>query len=203
MKNKKNKKWFTLVEILVALTIFWVIMISFISIYISSSQTTYNSNINSAIHENVKNIILNFSENIVNDWIIWVSDDISKDCQENIESKNIHNWSIFCSTSGDKYFLVSKKIDWNFINIDNSSILNCDKIDSECFLVKNDETWFLTNNLVTIRKLNFSYTNFWTKKITLSMEIQPSLKSGFRPSIAEKSIFYLQTTLNQRFSKKI
>lgn len=204
-KNLGNKKWFTLVEILVALTIFSVMMISVMSIYITSSSTTYNSEVNVAIHENVKNVVLDISENIVNDWIMWVLDDISSSCSDKSESKqDVYKWTIFCSKSGDKYFLVSKKADWSFKKIDNTSIASdCDKIDSECFLAKNDENnWLLTNNLVTIRKLNFLYTNFWTKKITLSMEIQPSIKSWFRPSIAEKSVFNLQTTLNQRFSGK-
>jgi len=53
------------VEIMVALTIFSIIMVSVMSIYIVSSETTYNSEISRAMQENVKNVYMEISEDII------------------------------------------------------------------------------------------------------------------------------------------
>ena len=68
---KNNKRWFTLVEIMVALTIFSIIMVSVMSIYIVSSETTYNSEISRAMQENVKNVYMEISEDVIKNWINW------------------------------------------------------------------------------------------------------------------------------------
>ena len=75
--KKIRKKAFTLIEIMVTLTIFWVIMLSVMSVYIISSQTVYNSDLNKVLHENVKNIITNFNEDISKNWIKWVDSWVS------------------------------------------------------------------------------------------------------------------------------
>lgn len=61
----------------------------------------------------------------------------------------------------------------------------------------------LTNNLVTVRKSRFIVTNNKTKKMTLLLQLQPNIKSWFDKKIAEKNIFYLQTSFSDRaYNKK-
>jgi prepilin-type N-terminal cleavage/methylation domain-containing protein len=50
-------KAFTLIEVIVSITIFSIIMISIIAIYILSSDTSAKSDINRAMHENLKSVI--------------------------------------------------------------------------------------------------------------------------------------------------
>ncbi|MDR2640398.1 MAG: type II secretion system GspH family protein [Candidatus Peribacteria bacterium] len=58
MKDKKIKqKGFTLVEIIVSITIFSIVLVSMVSIYILSSDTSAKSDINRAMHENLKSLI--------------------------------------------------------------------------------------------------------------------------------------------------
>jgi hypothetical protein len=44
-------------------------MISVMSVYMISSETTYNSEIDRAMHENVKNIVMEISEDITKNGI--------------------------------------------------------------------------------------------------------------------------------------
>jgi len=67
IKNNKMKfknKGFTLVETIVSLTILSIIMISVLSIFISSTDTSYKIDINRAMQENIKNIVEHISEDI-------------------------------------------------------------------------------------------------------------------------------------------
>jgi prepilin-type N-terminal cleavage/methylation domain-containing protein len=52
-----NSNAFTLVEVIVSITIFSIIMISIIAIYILSSDTSAKSDVNRAMHENLKSVI--------------------------------------------------------------------------------------------------------------------------------------------------
>lgn len=201
----KNKKWFTLVEIIVAVTIFSIVMISVMSVYIISSETTYNSEIDRAMHENVKNIVMEISEDITKNGISWVSDSISSsDSCTSLPEKDkneLKKWFIFCTWS--HIYTISKKDDsWNLLAVSDSNKSECEKIGTECYLTK-AEIWDkkpspLTNSLVTVRKANFIVTNDWIKKVTISLELQPSAKAWVRSSLVEKNIFNLQTTLSER-----
>lgn len=199
----KNKKWFTLVEIIVAVTIFSIVMISVMSVYIISSETTYNSDIDRAMHESIKNIVMEISEDITKNGISWVSDSISSpDCKLPEKDKNDKKeWFIFCTWS--HIYMIYKKDDlWNLFAVSDSNKSECEKIGTECYLTK-AEIWDkkpspLTNNLVTVRKANFIVTNDWVKKVTIVLELQPSTKAWVRSSLVEKNIFNLQTTLSER-----
>ena len=201
----KNKKWFTLVEIIVAVTIFSIVMISVMSVYMISSETTYNSEIDRAMHENVKNIVMEISEDITKNGISWVSDSISSsDSCTSLPEKHkneFKKWFIFCTWS--HIYTISKKDDsGNLLAVSDSNKSECEKIGTECYLTK-AEIWDkkpspLTNSLVTVRKANFIVTNDWIKKVTISLELQPSAKAWVRSSLVEKNIFNLQTTLSER-----
>ncbi|NCO31344.1 hypothetical protein GW891_00475 [bacterium] len=67
---KKNINAFTLVEVVVSITIFSIMMISIISIYILSSDTSLKSDINRAMHENMKSVTTEISEDIMKNGII-------------------------------------------------------------------------------------------------------------------------------------
>ncbi|MGB2110726.1 MAG: PilW family protein [Patescibacteria group bacterium] len=62
---KQNfKKAFTVIEVLVAVTILSIIMISVMQIYISSSDISLKTDINRSMQENIKNAIETIAEDI-------------------------------------------------------------------------------------------------------------------------------------------
>ena len=109
---KKNKTWFTLVEVVVSVTIFSIIMISMISIYILSSDTSLKSDINRAMHENIKSVITDISEDIMKNSILWVSYDVMDSCGFSI-SGNYKVGDKLCISSLNDYYLAKKSL-WTY-----------------------------------------------------------------------------------------
>jgi prepilin-type N-terminal cleavage/methylation domain-containing protein len=64
MKKNNISKAFTLIEVLVSITIFSIMMISIISIYIISTDITLKSDINRIMQENLKNVSSRIAEDI-------------------------------------------------------------------------------------------------------------------------------------------
>jgi prepilin-type N-terminal cleavage/methylation domain-containing protein len=62
--NKKTA--FTLIEILVSLTILSIIMVSVLFIFMNSTNLSAKSEINRVMQENIKNVIETISEDIRN-----------------------------------------------------------------------------------------------------------------------------------------
>lgn len=202
--KKIAKKAFTLVEIMVALTIFWIILLSVISIYIFSTEVTYSSDINRSLQENIKNIVTEISEDTMKNWIKWVSNANSSNCDDwtLLELDSWKVWKIFC-TGEYLYFLWQKK--WDSFSIASSDI--CDKTNrEECFLLRKkiseNEIYPVSNSLVKVRDVKFLISNEKFKKVTISLKLQPSLNSWVKTSFLERNIFNFQTTLTQRYIKK-
>lgn len=195
MKNL-SRKWFTLVEILVALTIFSLIMVSVMSVFIISSDTTYNSEINRWLQENVKNVILDISEEIMANGIDKIGDFSSWSLSLECNKSESWTWDIFCIKNTSYYLYEEGK------GIATNG--SCNNLNSECYLVKkikiDENPYKLTNNLVTVRKLKFIYKTDWkVKRVTILAEIQPSLKAWIKSSAAKRNIYHLQTTFTERF----
>ena len=198
---KNLKKWFTLVEILVAVTIFTIIMMSVMSVYITSTKTSYNAEINRAIQENVKNIVTTLSEEIYKNKIIWVW----QDCSHNSCNFEETNWNALKIANWNEYKLIKK--DWDdFRVIGWNECENVTNPENICYLwvYKNNKFSPITNNLVNIKNISLKISGWWTglnktpKKVTINMKIEPSLKSGVSSTLRESSSFDFQITLSER-----
>jgi prepilin-type N-terminal cleavage/methylation domain-containing protein len=89
-KIQLYNKAFTLVEVLISITIFSVIITSIIWIYVISSDIILKSDINRIMQENLKNVSNTIAEDIRKNGILGVS--ISSDsfdtCNNNIFTNN-------------------------------------------------------------------------------------------------------------------
>jgi prepilin-type N-terminal cleavage/methylation domain-containing protein len=65
-----NKKAFTLVEIIVAITIFLIVMVSVMQIFLVSSTLTNKIDINRQVQENIKNLTETITEDMRKNFII-------------------------------------------------------------------------------------------------------------------------------------
>ncbi len=188
---KNNNNWFTLIEVVIWVTIFSMIMISVMAIYILASDTSLKSDINRAMHENTKNVFTDISENVINNWIDGVSNSYIDSCDFNTWSNNYKVWTKLCISS-DEYYIA--KFNWgSYIRVSNA---DCWNIQDHCYIVKN---WVpITNSLVSIKKLNFIVTDTFSKKVTISMVLMPTTKSWVKSTQIEENTLNFQTTINYR-----
>lgn len=188
---KKINSWFTLIEVVVWVTIFSVILITMMSIYILSSDTSLKSDINRAMHENIKSIVTDISEDIIKNNIVWVSSNSIDDCSFPSWIWNFKKWTKFCSFLNEYY--LAKKV-WNsYIRTQNSE---CEIFSEQCYIVKN---WVpLSNSLVSIKSLDFYVTNTLSKKVTLNIKLQPTTKAWVKPNLIKENTLLFQTTISER-----
>ncbi len=188
---KKNINAFTLVEVVVSITIFSIMMISIISIYILSSDTSLKSDINRAMHENMKSVTTEISEDIMKNGIIWVSENTLDTCSFNV-STSYKQGSKLCTKWLNEYYLAKKIWTW-FIRTDN---ITCENIAEQCYIVKNWKP--LTNSLVTVKNIDFYVTSLYVNKVTVKIILQPTIKAWVKPNLIENNKLIFQTTISER-----
>jgi len=80
MKNTISHKAFTLIELIVSITIFGIIMISVMSIFIFSSQMSQRVELNRLMQENIKSVVEDIAEELRKGEILDVSSTTLHDC---------------------------------------------------------------------------------------------------------------------------
>lgn len=205
----QNKIWFTLVEIIVAITIFTVVMVSVISIYIYWVQVSYKAELNRNLHENVKSVISTIWEDIMKNWkngISWVSSDSTSCLQATPGVPEL--WIKLCTGTGSsatKYYLAelvdNTSSPYTYSLVEKSNVISkCGGIKQQCYIVQS--TWWdvfpITNNMISVKNLTFHATNDGVKKVTISMEIGPSVKMWVSSQMLEKTRMVTQFTVSER-----
>lgn len=191
---------FTLIEILVAITILSIIMISVFSIYITSVNISAKSDANRMLQENIKNVFSQISEDIRVNGLEWISKQIGNNCTLDGDNRNFLVWNKLCTYSDNTYFLGKKEILSNsYIRTDNTY---CSDIKNQCFILKNGVP--LTNNLISVEKLDFIASNLdskGSKKVTMNVVLRPAKWKGVKNEYLETTRIQLQATTWERFFK--
>lgn len=194
-KIKLHYKAFTLVEVLVSITIFSIMMISIIWIYITSSEITMKSDINRMMQENLKNVSNTIAEDIRKNGIMWVSESSNEDCNSIMDSNNYKNWDKLCIKWWNKYYLAKEDLlSWDYIRTDS---LNCSAITDHCVIAK----WIntpLTNSYVSIKELNFYLSNDFIPKLTMNIVLNPAAQKWVKSDLIKESKLIFQTTISER-----
>lgn len=193
MKKNKKIKSFTLIEIVVSITILSIIMVSIMTIFINSTQISRKSEINRAMQENIKNIVETISEDIRKNWIKWISNDLSvSGCNLNINTWRYINWDKLC-TNINNYFLANENA-WSLVRVEPSQ---CNSFESHCIIVKNWEP--LSNSQVSIKNLKFYVSNdFWITKVTILLSFQPSIKKWIKLDLIKENKIDFETSVSIR-----
>ena len=186
------KKAFTLIEIMVAITIFMIVMISVMQIFGISMNLTNKVDINRQVQENVKNLTETISEDIRNYWISGLSDENDVWSNYNLLEWNwLEIWYI-------KYYLSNDNE--NLIRL--FDISECSDLKNNCFLIKNDWTPSkLTNSWVAFENLEFKIMWDKIKKLSINFVMRPSTKKWINSNLIKNSKLIFQTTISERFVK--
>lgn len=191
----KNKKAFTLIEIIVSLTILSIIMVSVMFVFVNSTDLTAKSEINRVMQENIKNVVEIISDDVRNNWIKWVSkNNLDSNCIFNYEwTNNYKVWNKLCTNSNNFYFL-AKDIWTGIIRVDDMTL--CSQINDNCFIVKNWDR--ITNSSVSVKDLKFYISDDFIAKVTINIIIQPSVKKWVKTNLIKENKIIIQTTISER-----
>lgn len=190
---KKNDFWFTLIELIIAITILSIIMISVFTIFTLSSDLNNKVDISRSMQENIKNIVQIILEDIRNNKIKWVNSSLTTWCQ--IWNEKFSTWTKLCLVDGTNFYL-AKKISWTWVRV--IDYKDCNIWNSECYLVKETSFWSpeqLSNSWVEFRNLYFYVSNSDPKKVTINFEIQPSTKKWINLGLIKSNKINFQTTI--------
>ena len=210
MKNKYHtSQAFTLIEILISMTIFSIIMVSVMMIYVTATDTSKKYDINREMRNNIKSVVEDIAEEVRKNDIEWVKSDYLWDF-------NFSNWSWsrLKLKNWPEYRLVKyNKISWD--EYDNLTPAekewlslwdNCLDIKDMCRIVKFDnsgtEIWPLSNSKVSFTDLSFNVTgSLAVPKVTLNFTARASVREWVRSELAEKTKIIFQTTVSERVLK--
>lgn len=188
-------KAFTLVEVLVSVTIFWIMSVSIIWIYVISTNITLKSDINRMMQENLKNVSNKISEDIRKQGIEWVSSDKIDACDFSVWSNNYKQGDKLCIKWWNIYYLAKQNpLSWEFLRVASS---DCSWIEDHCVIAK----WInepLTNSYVSIKELSFYLSKDYIPKVTVNIVAQPSIKKWVKQELIKESKLIFQTTVSER-----
>ena len=217
LKEKNN--WFTLIEVLVSITIFSIIMVSVLMIFSSVTWVSARTDQSRAMQENIKNIIETISKDMADLWIFWVS--IQKwlnDCNFDYREGKYRFWDKLClgdSSVWYEYFLAKLLVDGTYNRVEES------ELDSKCgnlnetgdplydyeneyvcvFVRYNKSTWIttkLSNSLVNFKNISFYISKENIPKVTINFTIQAAIKKWVQTDLIKNIQIIFETTLSER-----
>ena len=201
--------WFTLIEILISMTIFAMIMISVMMIYITASDISKKYDINREMRNNIKSVVEDIAEEVRKNDIEWVKSDYLWD----YNFLNI-TWNRLKLKNWPEYRLVRYN-KWSGVRYENltdtekewlSPWNDCILIKDMCRIVKFDKNWLeiwpLSNSKVSFTNLSFEVT--WEDnipKVILNFTARASVREWIKSKLAEKTKLIFQTTISERALK--
>ncbi|MCT4617377.1 MAG: type II secretion system GspH family protein [Candidatus Gracilibacteria bacterium] len=206
---KKNNTGFTLVEVIVAVAVLSIIMVSVLTGFSIASDVNNRTEVSRAMQNNIKTALEIISEDIrLNDITFEYTDKngvLQNAGTHKITGNNNHdeNDTLYAGTS--EYYLGTKSSSgvWTY---DEDCYGNQQRIPYKyCSLIKNDGTPLpITNSWVDFTDLKFYVSNKTNDtagrpKATINFTIRPSFRKGIKPDLIKKNIIKLQTTLNSEY----
>ncbi len=192
-----SQKWFTLIEIIVSVSILSIIMVSVFTIFMLSTDLNNKIDISRSLQENIKNIEQIITEDIKLNHITWVNNDIINANCSLSSSVKYSSWTKLCIGT-NSYYLAKKNIVWNWSRV--SDYNECILWTISCYLVKHTRTEItqLSNSWVDFRNLYFYVSNSKVKKVTIHFQIQPSIHKWIKPDLIKNNTINFETTLSEK-----
>ncbi len=194
MKYPKLHFWFTLVEVIISITILSIIMVSVMVIFSSSSALSLKVDINRSVQENVKNAVEDMAESVRKDKIVICSSTILDDCYNFSTATGKYIYSDTLYTGAHYYYLAKLSTTGDWVKVTNMP--DCEAPSATCTLVK-DGQYPLTNKNIVFRNLKFSLSNDIVPKVTIHFSMYPAAKRGVSYTTIQNDSFDFQTTISQ------
>lgn len=196
MKNNNVKyQGFTLVEIIIAMTIFSMIMVSVFSVFWVIVNLNNKLDISRAMQENIKNLTDIIAQDMRLNEIWWVNANIVADsCSMPSDENMFKMWDKLCIWENSYY--LAKNVDGSWVRVWSRD--EC--VNNQCYIVQNNwsKVTQLTNSWVEFEELSFWVSNPWEEKITINFILKPARWKGIRDELIYENKMIFQTTLSKR-----
>ncbi len=191
-------KAFTLIEMLVSMTIFSVIMVTVMMIYATASDISAKYDINREMRQNIKSLVEDIAEEVRKNEIKWVK-----------KETDLPSWNYkFSNIYWNKLKLVKKRFIDEVNNIEykiekSESSLSCSDIKNICTIYKYknwSKIWPLTNSKISFT--NFKFIVSWkdaVPKVRINFTARAAIKNWLRPDLIKNSKLIFQTTISERY----
>lgn len=191
-----NNNGFTLIELIVSITIFSIVMVSVMSIFIFSSDMSAKIEINRLMQENTKNVVETIAEDIRENGIIGISSTVWIWCWT--FSSWVDIWDKLCTKSGEYFLWKYDDLGDVWLRVDPPT--ECTSLQDHCTLLRDDgvSTFPLTNSFITFRDLKFYVSWDDIQKVTIAFHSQPSIKKWVKPDLIKENELFFQTTISER-----
>jgi len=193
---KNNNKWFTLIEVLVAITILSIIMVSVFTTFILAWDVNNRVEASRVMQENIKHFVEVIWEDIRKNDIIWVQDDNSiSNCDLSFSGNNYKKWSKLCIW--DNQYYLAEYID----STDTWARKDYCDIDTNCSIVLKDTLWKIspiTNSWISFQNLSFTVSDTNPRRVQINFEARPAIWKWIKPNLIERNIIKFQTTISKR-----
>lgn len=191
-------KGFTLVELMVSVTILSVIMLSVFVVYSQIIKTNKKLELSRILQENAKNITETLASEIRNKWVDYRYYNSSTEILD-------YSWSgnTILAINGNNPYCLKKE--WNFC--DNS----CNNNTAGCYLGKLNEDVVINDDRVNINNLRFFIdgkpkdeltNNDRSGKITILFDLSIADMKWISGELAKDTKIKIQTTINEKMYKK-
>lgn len=194
MKKFFNKSWFTLIEMVVSITILSIIMLSIFVIYKNIVYANKKLELDRIIQENSRNIMESLATEIREKWINY-------NYYSLLTEKLDYNWdwnTILSINNSWEYCMQKQK---------NSCSKECYKDSKNCYLWKMDSDIRLSDENVSIKNLKFYISwdsaNQKEWKVTIVFDLWIAAGKWLNSEIIKNSSIHLQTTIGAKFYKNM
>jgi prepilin-type N-terminal cleavage/methylation domain-containing protein len=213
-----SHRWFTLIELMIAMSIFAVMSVMIMNVYINTTNTSRKLNMTRELSETAREITERISQDIRDKGIDMDRskfDDTMID-NELWRSPNYtqSGWEILAIADGVTQYFYAKK-QWTTLSRCTTSDKEDKKVHCWLYLIRWQD-WSSAYNLVDsfipeedkkrvkIENLRFyiSWDDFTTKKVTLVMTLALMPRIGVPASMVENTKLHIQTTMSERGWKR-
>ena len=201
MKQDKNILWFTLVEVLVAMTMFWLIIVSVLMIFTLSTQVALKTDMNREMQQNLKSVVETIADDVrkngiarIGNWWTWIDLDTASPSQLYFTWDSIEIQSDVWIPH--QYYL------WDYRTmVPSFSWLKptayCGDIKNICVMLKQG-IWPLSNGQISFTSLRYYVSNWDVRKLTIVAKARPAAKRWVRSSMIKDAEITFQTTISER-----
>lgn len=194
----QKKDWFTLIEVIVAITILSIIMVSVMIVFVSWSDISAKIDIQRGMQENIKNIVETIADDVRKNGLKICDSTTTSDCLNFSSLTGSYLETDVLYTGDATYYLGTKTTTGDWIHVWDQSI--CRSPEFQCYFVKNMVNP-LSNSQVTFWNMKFRITNGDIPKVTLLLTLYPAFKKWVKADLIKNNSLIFETTVSDRLIK--